>query len=146
MYSRAKQTSKTVNEVLLLHRRWGRVPVKKTAMKTGNAILTFFVDIDWILIGSHADVNIFCFLLQSRKLWKYENNIFSDWGFLNFKELSKKESEPSKNAKETIWFLVACTRHYNPLCPSVGLSVGPLVRRSATLNFFFVVLSHFKLF
>ena len=41
-------------------------------------------------------------------------------------------------------FLVACTRLYNPLCLSVGRSVG----LSVTLSFFspfYVILSHFQL-
>ena len=42
---------------------------------------------------------------------------------------------------QQVSFLVACTRLYDPLCPSVG--------RSVTLSFFstfYAILSHFKLF
>ena len=48
-------------------------------------------------------------------------------------------------------FLVACTRLYNPLCPSVGRSVGRLVTLYFFYHFYFfklflVILSNFKAF
>ena len=45
------------------------------------------------------------------------------------------------HVSQRLIFSVACTRLYNPLCPSVGRSVdrsvGGLVGRSVTLYFFF---------
>ena len=59
---------------------------------------------------------------------------------------------PWVNFKKKIWkikfdlwmmisFLVACTRLYNPLCPSVGRLVGWLVGRLVTLYFFYDFIS-----
>jgi len=55
---------------------------------------------------------------------------------------SHKKNPPSSKLDMSIpvvWgsFLVACTRLYKPLCRSVRRSVGPSVRRSVTLYFFF---------
>ena len=44
--------------------------------------------------------------------------------------LADCKSQISHESHSLLRFLVACTRLYDPLCPSVCLSVGPSVRRS----------------
>ena len=55
---------------------------------------------------------------------------------------------PPQSIQKTGRFLVACTRLYDPLCPSVGWSVGMSICLSVTLSFFFssfyIILSHLK--
>ena len=59
----------------------------------------------------------------------------------------RQQANDSNRESFTRFFLVACTRLYKSPCPSVdrsvGLSVGPSVRRSVTLCFFYIF-GHFK--